>query len=127
MMSNFSEKQARDTGLAITFIIILISYYKHSYQLLPVAIVLLSFCLFWPYCLRLLLTPIWVLLFKIIGPFLSYVFLTLCFFLIITPIGFFRRTIGIDPLQLKKWGRGDSSVFKIRESTIQGLDIEKPY
>ena len=126
-MSNFSEKQARDTGLAITFIIILISYYKHSYQLLPVAIVLLSFCLFWPYCLRLLLTPIWVLLFNIIGPFLSYVFLTLCFFLIITPIGLFRRTTGVDPLQLKKWGGGNSSILKIREHTVKRQDMENPY
>ena len=126
-MSNFSEKQARDTGLAITFIILLITYYKHSYQLLTLAIALLAFCLFWPYFLRLLLTPIWIVLFKILGPFLSHIFLTLCFFLIITPIGLFRRTIGIDPLQLKKWGGGDSSVFKMREQTIQGQDMEKPY
>jgi hypothetical protein len=126
-MSDFSEKQARDAGLAITFIIILISYYKHSYQLLPVAIVLLSFCLFWPYCLRLLLTPISILFFKIIGPFLSYVFLTLCFFLIITPIGLFRRAAGVDPLQLKKWGRENSSIFKIREHTEKEQDMENPY
>lgn len=126
-MSSFSEKQARDTGLAITFIIILIAYYKHSYQLLPIAIVLLSFCLFWPYCLRLLLTPISFLLFNIVGSFLSYVFLTLCFFLIITPIGFFRRTTGVDPLQLKKWGGGNSSILKIREHTVNGKDMENPY
>ncbi len=127
MMKNLSEKQARDTGLAIVFILLIICYYKNSWYLLPTTIVLLALCLFFPYLLHLLLAPFLGLILKVIGPLLSKIFLVIYFYGIITPIGILRRISGVDPLQLKKWKRKNSSVFKVREQTIEEKDFEKPF
>jgi len=126
-MNTLSQKQAQETGIAVSLIFFLIAYLKSSYQLLPVGIILLGISLFWPYGFRLLFAPVWFLLTKIVGPFFSYALLIVCFFCIITPIGLLRRMSGTDPLQIKKWKKGHASILKVREQTIQAKDIEKPF
>lgn len=126
-MSTFSQKQAQETGIAVSFIVFLIAYLKGSYQLLPVGIILLGVSLFWPYGFRLLFAPVWMIFTKIVGPFFSYALLILCFFCIITPIGVLRRLSGTDPLQMKKWKKGYASILKVREQLIEAKDIEKPF
>jgi len=126
-MSTFSQKQAQETGIAVSFIIFLIAYLKSSYQLLPVGIIILGVSLFWPYGFRLLFVPVWIILTRIVGPFFSYTLLILCFFCIITPIGFLRRISGTDPLQMKKWKKGHTSILKVRDQLIQANNIEKPF
>jgi len=126
-MKNISEKHVRDTGLAVSFIILVICYFKNSLNLLPVTIALLALCLFFPYLLRLLLAPVLGLILKVIGPLLSRIFLVTSFYGIITPVGILRRISGVDHLQLKKWKKGNLSVFKVREQTIERKDLEKPF
>jgi len=104
-----------------------ICYYKNISYLLPITIVLLALCLFCPYFLRLLLAPFLGLILKVIGPLVSKTFLVIYFYGIITPVGILRRMSGVDPLQLKKWKRKNSSVFKVREQTIERKDFEKPF
>jgi hypothetical protein len=126
-MSTFSQKQAQETGIAISLIVFLVAYLKSSYQLLPVGIILLGISLFWPYGFRLLFAPVWFLLTKIVGPFFSYALLIMCFFCIITPIGLLRRLLATDPLQMKKWKKGHASILKVRDQSIQANHIDKPF
>jgi hypothetical protein len=58
---------------------------------------------------------------------MSYVFLTLLFFGIVTPIGILRWLFGADPMQFKKWKNGKKSVFCERNKTIEAKDLEQPY
>ena len=124
---HISEKQAKDSGIAVSIIIISIVWYKELYVLFPVIIGLLVICLFFPYLLRMIFVPLWWLMMNILGPFISKLLLIICFFFIITPIGFLRRAGGTDSLQLKKWKGNNGSAFTVREKTIQKNDMEKPY
>ena len=126
-MSSFSQKQAQETGMAISFIVFAVIFIKGSYELLPVGLFILGLCLFWPYGFRLLFAPVWMVLTGIIGPLVSHALLIGCFFFLITPIGFIRRLTGSDPLQMSKWKKGYPSVFKVRNQTIQSHNIEKPF
>ena len=82
-----------------------------------------------------LLFPTWLLplatLWFAIGRGLSVVFsiiiLTLLFYLLITPVGLFRRMLGYDMLRVKQWKKSTTSVFIKRDHTFRSSDIEKPY
>lgn len=125
-MENISEQRINSMGIGISLLLLLFMHFKHSYQLLWVVVVLLSLCQFLPYLLRLIFAPV-IVLSEIIGLFAFKIFLSICFFGIITPIGFLRRKTGTDPLQLKKWKNNNSSVFMIRDLTIKESDFENPY
>jgi hypothetical protein len=126
-MQTFSEKEAKDAGIAVSIIIAGLAWYKEFYALFPVVIGLLAVCLFWPYLLRMIFVPLWWLMMNIVGPFFSNLLLIICFFCMITPIGFLRRVMGSDTLQLKKWKEKNNSAFTVREKIIQKNDMEKPY
>lgn len=82
-----------------------------------------------------LLIPAWLMplavLWFAIGRGLSFVFsniiLTLLFFLLITPVGLFRRMLGKDRLRVKQWKKSTASVFTKRDHTFRSSDLEKPY
>jgi hypothetical protein len=73
------------------------------------------------------LAGLWFGLSHLMGQVVSKIVLTLAFFLIVTPIGVIRRWMGADSLQLKKWKKGDSSVFVERRGAIQDKDLLEPY
>ena len=53
--------------------------------------------------------------------------MAIVFFLVVTPIGVWRRMIGADALQLKRFKTGSSSVMEQRNHRFTGKDLEKPY
>ena len=53
--------------------------------------------------------------------------LTIIFFILVLPIGFMRRLLGKDPMQLQKWKKDQTSAFKTREHVYTAKDIEHPY
>lgn len=118
--------QARDTGLAMCMLILLLSYFGKYFQLMPVGILLLFLSMAWPNAF----TPLSKWWFKFsygVSAVMSHVSLTLLFYGIITPIGFSRRLFGADPMQFKKWKKGEGSVLWVRDKTIEAKDLEQPY
>jgi hypothetical protein len=118
--------QARDTGLAMCMLLLLLSYFGKYFQLMPVAILLLFLSMAWPNAF----TPLskwWFKFSSTISAAMSRVILTFLFFGIITPTGFLRRLIGADPMQFKKWKKGKGSVLWVRDKTIEAKDLEQPY
>jgi polyferredoxin len=118
--------KARDTGLAMVLLVLIIIYFGKYYNLIPLAIILLILSILWPK----LFSPIakvWFGLSNIIGTIMSKILLSVVFYIIVTPIGMMRRFFKADPLQLKDWKKGKGSVLKIRNQTIQAKDLEKPY
>jgi hypothetical protein len=61
------------------------------------------------------------------GAIMSRVLLTMLFFGLVTPLGLLRRLGGADPMQMKKWKKGNDSVFRTRDHTYTAEDIEHPY
>lgn len=121
-----SREQAKDTGMAMVLICLLLGYWGKFPQFLPLSIVLLFLTMAWPNAFR-PLAGLWFGLSHLLGNVVSKVILTVLFFVLVTPIGLIRRWSGADALQLKKWKKGNGSVFVVREGGIQPKDLMNPY
>lgn len=121
-----TPEQARDTGMAMVLICLLLSYFWEIPRCLPLAIVLLIITMAWPKAFR-LLAGVWFGLSHLMGNIVSTIILTVLFFGLVTPVGLVRRLLGADSLQLQKWKKGNDSVFVVRGDRIQEKDLANPY
>ena len=121
-----TKEQAKDTGMAMVLICLLLGYWGKFPKFLPVSLVLLILTMAWPNAFR-PLAVLWFGLSHLLSRVMSRVILTLVFFIVVTPIGVIRRLCGADAMQLKKWKQGRGSVFVVREGVIQGKDMANPY
>ena len=124
--SYINKEQARDTGMAMVLICLLFTLFLHNRFFINLAIPLLIITMIFPELFR-PLAKIWYGLAQVLGTIMSKVLLVIIFFLIVTPVGLCRRALGSDVLQLKKWKKDNSSVFKLHEHIFRPEDIEKPY
>jgi hypothetical protein len=118
--------QARDTGMALALLCLIIVQLKHAYKLVPVAIIFLIITMVWPRVFQ-PLAGLWFGLSHVLGTVMSKVILTVVFFVIVTPIGLVRRLMGADSLQLKKFKKDRDSVFLVRAELVDKKDLHKPY
>jgi hypothetical protein len=121
-----TKDQARDTGMAMALICLLMAYWGHHPKFLPLAIVLLLITMAVPQVFK-PLAVLWFGLSHIMGNVVSKVVLTILFFVIVTPIGLIRRWAGKDSLQLRQWKKGTDSVLITREGVICPEDLNNPY
>ncbi|MCP4107524.1 MAG: hypothetical protein GY749_18605 [Desulfobacteraceae bacterium] len=121
-----TKDQARDTGLALILICLLIAYIANMSQFVPVAIILLLLTMVWPDIFR----PaawFWFGLSHFMGTIATRILLTIIFFLMVTPVGFIRRLTGADAMQIKKWKKNSDSLFIVRDYKLSAEDIDKPF
>jgi hypothetical protein len=118
--------KARDTGLALVLLLLLLVYFGRLPFLVPVAAFLLALVMAWPALFR-PVSVLWFGLSHVMGTCMSKILLGLLFFLVVQPIGLFRRATGADSMQLKKWKTGPESVLRKRELAVQAKDLEQPY
>ncbi len=121
-----TPEQAKDTGMAMVLICLLLGHFYKIPRLFPVSIVLLLITMAWPKAFK-PLAGLWFGLSHVMGQVVSKVILSLAFFLVVTPIGLLRRLLGKDSLQLKKWKQGSESVFKERQGVILDKDLLNPF
>ncbi len=121
-----TPEQAKDTGMAMVLICLLLGYFGKFPKFLGVSIVLLLLTMAWPKAFK-PLAGLWFGLSHVMGNVVSKIILTLAFFLVVTPIGLIRRWMGADSLQLKKWKQGSDSVFVKRQGAVQDKDLLQPY
>jgi hypothetical protein len=118
--------QAKDTGMAMVLICLLLGHFYKIPKLFPVGIILLLVTMAVPKVFR-PLAGLWFGLSHLMGNVVSKVLLTLIYFLLVTPIGLIRRWAKADSLQLLRWKKADGSVFVERQGAITGKDLENPY
>lgn len=121
-----TRDQAKDTGMAMVLICLLIGQLAGKPVFFPAAIVLLLANMIWSNIYR-PLAKLWLGLANLMGAVVSRILLSLLFFLLVTPIGLLRRICGADALQLRRWKQGRTSVFRVRNHTFSSHDIGKPY
>jgi hypothetical protein len=121
-----SKKQASDSGMAILLILMLIGlftgndlYYKISIPVLVMNMVYPMFFYFF--------AIIWLGFSQILGTFMSKIILSVVFFVILMPVGLFRRIIGKDSLKLKQFKKGKDGVMLQRNHRFTSNDIVNPY
>ncbi len=126
VLKNLSKEQAKDTGLALVLILLIVMYvkYRHGLILAAGAVLVLTMTvpqLFSPLAL------IWLKFSHFLGMIVSRIILSLVFFIIVTPVGFLRRTFGGDRMKTGLWKKGDDSVLVERNHRYTKEDLEKPY
>ena len=124
--TNISKEQAKDTGMAMVLILLLIGFFFEENIFFKISITVLIINMIIPNIYK-PIAIIWLGLSHLLGTIVSSMILTLVFFIVVTPIGLFRRLIGIDSLKLKKFKQGNESVMEIRDFTFTHNEIEKPF
>ncbi len=123
---SISTDQAKDTGMAMVLICLLIAFFGQKQQLFVIAILLLLVNMIWPKIYK-PVAKIWLGLSHLLGTIVSKVILSIIFFGLVMPVGLARRISRKDSLQVKEWKKGRESVFKAREHEFTSEDISHPY
>ena len=126
LFNNISINQAKDTGMAIVLICLLINIFGKDSLFNILAILFLVINMVVPSVYK-PVANIWLSFSKIIGTIMSKILLVIVFFLIVTPMGITRRLLGKDSLKLKSWKNDHDSVFVTRNNSFRSEDVEAPY
>lgn len=121
-----SDEQCKDSGLALVLIALILSMVFSPHYLLPIGIGLLVVTMSVPTLFR-PFARIWFGFSHALGTLVSKILLSLLFYGLVTPVGFIRRVLGKDSMQLKKWKRGKVSVFHDRDHLFTRQDLDNPY
>jgi hypothetical protein len=121
-----TKDQARDTGMAIVLIFLLAALARRKLGYVTVAIIAHVVNMTAPQVFR-WAAVLWFGFSHLLGAVVSKLVMMVIFFVVVTPIGMWRRLRGADPLQLKTFKAGRDSVMEARNHTYTGKDLEQPY
>lgn len=121
-----TKDQARDTGLAMVLLCLILGFLTDAGWLFKLALPLLVLTMIAPGFYR-PVAYVWLGLSHLLGTVVSRILLTVVFFVIVLPVGLARRLLGKDSLHLREFGRGKQSVMMVRDHVYVPSDIEKPY
>jgi polyferredoxin len=120
------KSKARDTGMALILILLLLEWWLGGGLFLKLAVLVLVLNMVVPNVFKPLAYG-WFGFAQVMGTVVSKILLFLVFILMVVPVGLFRKILGKDPLQIKKWKKSDDSVFVHRDHMYSLADIEKPF
>jgi hypothetical protein len=121
-----TSEQAKDTGMAAVLLLLLVWLARRNDRYIVSAVAVHLVNMIAPHVFR-PIAVLWLGLSHVLGAVVSRVILTVVFFVVVTPIGLWRRIAGADSLKLKAFKAGTESVMKIRNHTFVGKDLEQPY
>ena len=124
--TSITMNQAKDSGMAIILILMLIGFLTKNdlyYRIaIPVLLMNMIFPMFYyPFAI------FWFGFSNLLGTIVSKILLLEVFFIIVLPVALLRRLLGKDTLVLKKFKKSSESVMKTRNHTYVATDLEKPF
>ena len=123
---DITEDQAKNTGMAMVLLALIVHYFTANTIFLHVGVGLLLVNMIYPPIFRPIAT-VWLGLSHLLGTVMTKVLLSLIFFLVVTPVALLRRVLGADPMKLREWKRVNASVFQHRDSEYRPEDLESPF
>lgn len=126
MRGEASRNEARDTGMAVVLVLLLLGIFRGGDAYVVAAAVVHVANMIAPQAFK-PIAVIWFGLSHVLGAVASRVMLSIIFFVVVTPIGLLRRWSGADPLLLREFKRGSGSVMRHRDHTFAGRDLEQPF
>jgi hypothetical protein len=128
MKLGFQPTQAysKDTGLVIVLVLLLTAYWMENLFLIPFAIGILVGVMTVPIIFK-PLAVVWYYFSITLGSITNRIILTVIFWVVLTPIGIIRRSLGFDPMKQKAWKNGLCSVFTTRNQYMTPDDLKLPY
>ena len=124
--TSITKDQAKDSGMAIILILLLIGFFTNKDLFYKIAILVLLMNMIFP-MFYYPFAIIWFGLSNLLGTIVSKILLSAVFFIIVLPIALLRRLFGKDSLLLKKFKKSNESVMKTRNQTYVAADLEKPF
>lgn len=124
--SSTTKEQAKDAGMILALICLIIHYYKHSPYLYIAAFTVLAVNLIVSSVFK---PAAWVLLnvSNLLARLTSPIILFIIYICLVLPVGVFRQLMRFDTLSLNEWKKNNLSVFKVREHSYEPKDIDDPY
>ena len=118
--------KSRDTVLALILIFLALAHFTNERMYIYPAIIstltgMIYPKIFWP------LARVWFAFSTFLGTYVSKLLLSIVYIVMVVPVGWLRRSLGIDSMKKKKWREGNDSIFVIRDKTFDLKDLEKPY
>lgn len=123
---SISKDQAKDTGMAFVLICLLLTFFLDNLLYAKIAVALLVVDMVAPNFFK-YPAYLWLGLSHLIGSVVSRILLSLIFFIIVTPVGLFRRLFRFDSLMLKRFKKNNKSVMVERNKVFIREDLERPY
>jgi hypothetical protein len=121
-----TKTYAKDIGLIIVLILLLIAYWKNNLVLILPATGILIAAMTVP-MIFMPAAVIWyyfsLLLQKITNP----IVLAIVFIGVITPVGLIRRCLGYDPMKKEFWKKGAGTVFVDKNHIFTASDLTTPF
>lgn len=121
-----NSKQASDSGMAAVLILLLIGFFTENVIYFKIAIPALIINMVVP-MFYYYFAILWIGFSHILGTISSKIILSVVFFLLVTPVGLFRRLLGKDTLHLNDFKKDKSSVMEKRNHKFTSEDIIHPY
>ena len=121
-----TKNQARDTGMAVVLILLLVTVFSLEFIYAKIAILALILTMTIPLVYK-YIAVIWFGLSHLLGTVVSKILLTVVFFLVVAPVGLIRKLFGYDSLKLREFKKGTGSVMQVRNITFTKDDIDKPF
>ena len=121
-----TKNQARDTGMAMVLLCLLVGFLADADWLFTLAVPVLVLTMVAPKAYG-PIAVVWLGISHLLGTVVSRILLTVVFFVVVLPVGLVRRMLGKDSLQLREFGKGKGSVMRVRDHVYAPADIDKPY
>jgi hypothetical protein len=121
-----TKDQARDTGMALVLICLIVFLVTREHRYVTIGALLLLVDMIVPAVFK-PVAKVWFGLSHVLGTVMSKVLLSLVFFLVLLPMGWLRRMCGKDAMRLRAFGRDQASVFRVRDHQFVSGDIEQPF
>lgn len=121
-----SRDQARDTGMALVLVSLIVFFITREIRYVTIGTGLLLLDMIAPALFK-PAAKVWFGLSHVLGTVMSKVILTLVFFVVLTPMGLLRGLLGKDPMRVRQFKQGTASVFRVRDHTFGPADIEQPF
>jgi len=117
-----TKKQCTEFGLvSILFAIFLALYMKQdNFVIVALILTLLTIIvpgIFFPFAIC------WFGLSKVLGAISSGIMMTIVFFVVVIPVGLFRKLFGIDNLKIRQFRKGRLSVMVDRNHLFEEADL----
>jgi len=124
--TSITKDQAKDSGMAIMLILMIIGFYTNNDLFFKITLAVLLMNMIYP-MFYYPFAVFWFGLANMLGTIVSKILLSVVFFIVVLPIALLRRLFGKDTLLLKKFKKSNESVMKTRNQTFVAADLEKPF
>lgn len=126
MLKEVTINQAKDSGLALVLILLLLTHFGGLSHLLPAAMIALIMTMAIPTFFK-PFAMIWFAFSHVLGRITSTMLLSAIFLLLVIPMALLRRLFKKDSMALSQWKKSQSSAFTIRNHRYSAQDLEHPF